>query len=332
MAINEDIMNIGKEQNFSPDPQIGQDFFTSTFSISDEEPKKAEERKDEVFFSDWKTGINRMLMQGWTKEKIFDAVGEKIENSNISEEILAYLNKYEGLIGTVFVDSGVLEQGFPVSMIPKGWDKFHRFAINCHHPIVKVSTSVEGGLSGDISAFLSSMDKTIKKENKVCSITGLPVLQKGGCSKEFISEFLSSIGRTGDTLKALQEALLEIALGKTKEEKKVQEFEKPDLNYGLHTQQVEVAPTEERKVSPSPQKYNLKQSKVQADISIVPEVEVVQYAPSQKEDVVIVVEQNPIADDSISLSFKPSSKTDITFEENEKEIIKSVKMDRDLRF
>ena len=229
------------EENDSVNQEFSSGFFQNGMNIQpEEEVAQVEEKSKSPLEEDWKTYVNRMFMKGMTADQIIEAIGEQIEKLQNAQEILKYIKKYEGLIGTIFVDSKVLEQGFPMALMPKGWNQFHRYSINCEHPVIKAIQRAEGGLSGDIDLFLSSHDENVKTEEEVCSICGLPVLHKGVFNQEVIGGILESLGREGNSLGQLQSAMKEIALKINSSPKQEIEFEKADTNFGLTNPKVNV--------------------------------------------------------------------------------------------
>lgn len=353
MPIIGDIMKIGggEEINQEFDPN----FFSTHMSI-EEEPRAEKEitQPANALEGDWMTVINRMFMKGMTAQNILDAIGEQINSLQNAQEILKYIQKYEGLIGTIFIDSKVLENGFPMAMIPKGWNQFHRYSIHCEHPITKTIQTAEGGLSGDIDMFLSSSDKNVKREEEVCSMSGLPVLKAGMFSAEVISGIMESLGRKGDKLSDLQSAMKEIALHLNQKSAEKVEFEKADIKFGLQNQKLNVNPQEEVKTDMNPIKYHLKQyGKVEAKIQKAPPIQMhgykltppkekIQIAPARetsiggyklslpKEEIQISsAEETPIR--GIKMEYKKSSKPDVKMNHIQSKV-KDVKIDEELRY
>lgn len=353
MPIIGDIMKIGggKEINQEFDPN----FFSTHMSI-EEEPQIEKEIQQPVnaLEGDWMTVINRMFMKGMTAQNILDAIGEQINSLQNAQEILKYIQKYEGLIGTIFVDSKVLENGFPMAMIPKGWDKFHRYSIHCDNPITKTIQTAEGGLSGDIDMFLSSSDKNVKREEEVCSMSGLPVLKAGMFSAEVISGIMESLGRKGDKLSDLQSAMKEIALHLNQKPAEKVEFEKADTKFGLQNQKLNVNPQKEVKTNTDLVKYRLKQhGRVEAKIQKVPHFQMHGYKLSPpkveakiqkasnlqmheykltapKEEIQITpAEEAPVS--GIRMEYKKSSKPDVKMSHIQSKV-KDVKVDGELRY
>ena len=329
MPIIGDIMKIGggEEINQEFDPN----FFSTHMSI-EEEPQIEKEikRPANALEGDWMTVINRMFMKGMTAQNILDAIGEQINSLQNAQEILKYIQKYEGLIGTIFVDSKVLENGFPMAMIPKGWDQFHRYSIHCDNPITKTVQTAEGGLSGDIDMFLSSSDKNVKKEEEVCSMSGLPVLKAGMFSAEVIAGIMESLGRKGDKLSDLQSAMKEIALHLNQKPAEKVEFEKADTKFGLQNQKLNVNPQEEIKTDVNPVKYNLKQNKVEAKIQKAHSLQMRGYKLSSKEDIQIAsAGEAPVS--GIRMEYKKSSKPDMKMSHIQSKV-KDVKVDGELRY
>lgn len=333
MPINQDIMNIGGGeeviQEFSPN------FFQSQMSLQEEdhrqdiEKRKHSDHSDELS-SDWMTFINRMFMKGMNAQSILNAVGKRIESLENSEEVLKYIKKYEGLIGTIFLDSKVLESGFPMALIPKSWAPYHRYSIHCSHPIVRHSQKAEGGLSGDIDMFLSSSDKNVRKEEEFCSISNLPVLKAGMFNEDVISKIMESLGKSGNKLSDLQAAMKEIALKINSKPKEQMEFEKPDTKFELQNQKLTIAPQKETKTEISPIKYNLRQNKINAKISKSAPVKVSGFKLSPKADIQIA-EAGKQPMNGIRMEYKKSSKKDIVMTHIPKRL-NDVKVDEELRY
>lgn len=337
MPIFEDISKIGAEQE-GVSMQFGPDFFTQSLNIPNEDEGKPEGAEEvSTQFSNWKQEINRLFMKGMTAKAIFDSIGEKIDEAPNSKEIKDYIQKYEGLIGTIFIDSGVLESGFPRNLIPREWAQYNRFAINCKHPVMKTETKIDGGLSGDIEAFLSAVDHNVRQEKEVCSITGLPVLRAGMFTPEVITSIFDSIGQTGTTLADLQKVMKILALHMTDDKSAERpEFQEPDVRYGLGEQKMEVETQHPQETEKNVLKYNLKPSALSAKIQHAHETYVKGYAPSKKADIngIIKIEimedpeslnledgeilvrpqmENQTVKD-MKIDYDPSEKQDISFE------------------
>ena len=212
MPIRKDIMGItGK---VSANPKIKADFFYSgEMYVPGEEKKKENET---ISVEDWRTVVNRAFMKGLTGDEIHQIFRNK--EKELTDEMNAYMNKYEGLIGTVFVDSHVIEQGFPMTDIPKKFAPYHRFAINCDDVVMKSTRYVEGGFSGELQSFLDKAANIVTKVVETCRVTGLPVLRKGMFNDQVIDGLLKVLGGEGHGQKALQDALKEKVLGIKKTE------------------------------------------------------------------------------------------------------------------
>lgn len=212
MPIRKDIMGIAGKASASP--KIKADFFYSgEMYVPGEEKKKENET---IPVEDWRTVVNRSFMKGLTGDEIRQVFRNK--GKKLTDEMNAYINKYEGLIGTVFVDSHVIEQGFPMTDIPKKFSPYHRFAINCDDVVMKSTSHVEGGFSGELESFLDKAANIVTKVVETCRVTGLPVLRKGMFNDKIIDGLLKVLGAEGHGQKALQDALKEKVLGIRKTE------------------------------------------------------------------------------------------------------------------
>lgn len=238
----ENIMAPADEMDFAPEFNLETDFFSGGFAIPDEKVEvKSEVEKTTV--PNWKFVINRAFMRGLTTRDILNSIGDQIDHLGNAQEIRDYMDKYEGLMGTVFLDISVFENGFPVSSVPKKFAPFHKFAINCKNRKKVVSRAISGGVSGDIDSFLNSSDRLQETTSEVCCITGLPILKKGMFNKEVIKELLDYLDADGETMKDLQNAMREKVLGIVLVKKSLP-TEEADLDYGLKTG-MEVIPDQE---------------------------------------------------------------------------------------
>lgn len=272
MAIYGDITGISGE---SPSSQSTLDngFFTQESGIEIPEaelskPSESVEPAMSDFDKDWRSIVNRSFMRGLTNTDIYGVFGQSISRSRFRDEIIRYLKKYEGLVGTVFVDSSVVSCGFPMSMIPKRYRAYNRYAINCNDVKLQSLKGVSGGSGGDIDSFLNAYDGNVESTREVCAVTGLPVLRKGMFGKEEIAEVLSELGVSGETLSDLREAMRERLLGIAKGNVAPADCEKPDTAFSLQEGEVEaVAMPEQGKGGVSLSKYNLRQAAVNAVVS-----------------------------------------------------------------
>lgn len=238
----ENILASADEMDFAPEFNLETDFFSGGFDIPEEKVEaKTEAVKQPI--SNWKFVINRAFMRGLTTRDILNSIGDEIDHLGNAQEIRDYMDKYEGLMGTVFLDISVLDKGFPISAIPKKFVPFHKFAVNCKNRKKVVSRAVSGGVSGDIDSFLNSTDRLQESTSEVCCLTGLPILRKGMFNKDVIQGLLNHLGVKGETMKDLQNAMREKVLGIVLVQKPI-ETEEVDLNYGLNSG-MEVIPGEE---------------------------------------------------------------------------------------
>lgn len=240
-----DIENIfapSEEMDFAPEFNIESGFFNGGFDIPEERFEKKTEQKIQPV-TNWKFVINRAFMRGLTIIDIMNSICEKINSLENSQEILDYMEKYEGLMGTVFLDISVLDNGFPINSIPKKFRPFHRFAVNCRNHQKVVSRAVQGGVGGTLNNVLNTSEKLRESSSEVCYRTGLPVLKKGMFDKKIIKELLDYIGVQGETMKDLQNALREKILGLVITQK-TDVTENADLDYGLKSE-LEITPIPE---------------------------------------------------------------------------------------
>lgn len=281
---------VGKTQTR---PEIKADFFYSGEMPIPQQEEKTSEKQIQV--EDWKTVVNRGFMKGLTGDEIRQLFRNR--STEVSEEMNRYINKYEGLIGPVFVDSHVLQQGFPVFEIPKKFKPYQRFAINCDDIVLKTNRHVEGGLNGELESFLDNVSGLVEKTVEVCRITGLPILKKGMFNDEVIDQLLNQLGVVGHGQKALQDALKEKVLGIRHKE--------------------DVPNVESNRGEQAVLKYNLKEGDVKAamDVMIAPPAPATQDITEfdlKEEEAPIEIQQAPTP--GIGVEFKaPSTKTDIVF-------------------
>lgn len=303
MAI-ENVFSSSDEMNFAPTPNIEADFFSGGFDIPEEKIVKQEEVSEPII-PNWKFVINRAFMRGLTANDILNSIGDEIKQLENAEEVLKYIRKYEGLIGTVFVDISVLDKGFPISSIPKKFEPLHRFAINCKNIKKEVDRTMVGVNGGGIDDFLNSSDKLQEVAKEVCQLTGLPILRKGMFTKELIAELIAFVGGEGDSLKDLQKAIKENILGIVKIAPV--ETEKADLSFGLTEGEVPIDFQDPHDIE-----------------------EVLDYALKERGMTVEAEEQNETIED-IKLDYRASAESDISFEEDA-ERVEDIKLDDNLRF
>lgn len=303
MAI-ENAFNAADEMNFAPAANIEADFFSGGFDIPEEKIVK-QEKVVEPSIPNWKFVVNRAFMRGLTANDILNSIGEEIKKLDNAEEVLKYIQKYEGLIGTVFVDISVLDKGFPISAIPKKFEQLHRFAINCKNFKKEVDRSLVGMKGGEIDDFLNSNDELQETVREVCQLTGLPVLKKGMFTKDIVAELIAFVGGEGSTLKDLQKAIKENILGIIKIVPV--ETEKADLAFGLS------------------------EGKVPIDFQEPHDVEdVLDYALKERGMTVEAEKQNETVT-GVKLDYRASAEDDISFEDDI-ESVEDIKLDDNLRF
>ena len=205
--IRGDIVNIAGAADARPDIKADVVYSGVMFVPGEETPRETAS----VEVEDWRTVVDRGFMKGLTGAEIKQVFSNR--GHEVTQEMNAYIDKYEGLIGPVFVDSRVIAQGFPVSSIPKKFEPYHRFAINCDDIALKTERHVEGGFSGELEMFLDAVANIEEKTVEVCRFTGLPVLRKGMFNEQVIDELLRMLGSKEHGQEALQRALKEKLLG-----------------------------------------------------------------------------------------------------------------------
>ena len=321
----EDIFRCADEMDFAPVPNIESGFFANDFEITDNF-KIADEttgdqypnmdsgiplsgqgirKKQHSVPKNWQQCINRAFMIGLTANDILKSIGNEIMEMENAPEILAYIKKYEGLMGTVFVDISVLDDGFPYSRIPKKFHQFHRFAVNCKNRKQFKSRAFTGQTSGDIENFLNAEEQLEEVSKDVCEKTGLPVYKKGLFTKQVIRELLSLLGEEDGDFFRLQELLKEKVLGIQKKQKTNTEI--GDFNYGLKEQPL--------------------------DVEIAPEAFFAQDEDLNLQEQVLQVQttQPPQTVPNVKLDYRASNDSDILFEKEAPSPM-DVKMDGELRF
>lgn len=278
MPIYRDILAIAGTDQPAPAP-IESDFFTSGFDLPAEPATTpAPRRQPQSPLKDWRFIIDRAFMRGLSAAAIRQAIGNEIAGHPEAAKIEAYLAKYEGLIGTVFVDSAVVAAGFPLARIPRTFAPYHRYAINCRDWREVTRTRAAGGVSGDIDAFLNSLDGEATDTFRVCRVTGLPVLEKGAFGEAEIAELLQLAGGTGSTLADLQKVLKEKCLGIGVAEPSKPQAATPDLNYGLREEEMDAPVADAPEAPDSPFKYNLAPAGIKAKAAAALPTEDGQYA------------------------------------------------------
>ena len=113
MPIYNDLLTVTGADQSIPAP-IESDFFTNGFDLPDTTPSAPKPRlQPQSPLKDWRLVVDRAFMRGLSAADILKGIGNEIAGHPEEAAIRAYLAKYEGLIGTVFVDSAVIAAGFP---------------------------------------------------------------------------------------------------------------------------------------------------------------------------------------------------------------------------
>lgn len=309
MTIYDDIARVGAPEVDAPEATIGADFFLRSFDIPEATPPQVQEARDPL--SNWQDEVNRAFMRGCTADEILSAMGRALETSPKRQEIQSYVKKYEGLIGTVFLDSGAIARGFPMTLIPRRYRPFNMFAINCpsYHTVVK--RSISGGVGGSIESFMNTVDGIKEETEDVCSLTNLPVLREGMFTEEVISSLLKKLGKEGHTLRELRDAMVEqVVKCESRKEASPQETQTPDMHYGLRQSDMTVeaqAAIGESKVSmeTTPLQDSTMNNLMDAIRDNAPELDSGASYGLQEADVVM---QEPTAfDDSLDYNLRPPS-------------------------
>ncbi len=258
----ENIFRCADEMNFAPELNLGSDFFAADLVVPQEivpspeqnagppatmdtgmllTPAAPKKQTDAVIGAhNWRQCVNRAFMAGLTAEDILKSIGDEILKLPDSAEILAYIKKYEGLMGTVFLDISVLESGFPYARIPERFAPFHRFAIGCRNRRKVRSRAFVGRTSGDIDDFLNSEERLEEVSGDVCALTGLPVYKSGMFTQKLIDELLKLLGAEKGDLSRLQNLLREKVLGIRPAVSPASDVAESDLDFGLTETRLDV--------------------------------------------------------------------------------------------
>lgn len=125
----------------------------------------------------WKQKVNRLLHLGYHKKQIVSKCKSNIRIACEEQKVQNYLDKVDGLVGSIIIDCKSLNKQFPYSKCSKKLKSYHKFAINCNcdnYQITKTRSSEE---NGTIDGLLSgTTDKVIINKKKVCKQSGLPVI------------------------------------------------------------------------------------------------------------------------------------------------------------
>lgn len=287
MPIYNDLLTITGADQSIPAP-IESDFFTNGFDLPENAPSAPQPRlQPQSPLKDWRLVVDRAFMRGLSAADIIKGIGAEIAGHPAEAEIRAYLAKYEGLIGTVFVDSAVIAAGFPPSRIPRSYAPYHRFAINCRDSRTVSRRRADGGISGDIDAFLNSMDGIKEDTLEVCRLTGLPVLHKGDFTPAVIADLLKQLDAPGSTLADLQAALKKQCLGLGAEEPAAPAPAEADLDFGLKAEDMDAPVAEAPEEDGDIFAYNLSPAPVKVALHKARSVAVQAAAPGIKADVAI---------------------------------------------
>ena len=121
----------------------------------------------------WKKAIAKELMLGKHKADIINKFGKIIENAKNRDKILNYIDKYDGVIGFIVIDSSVFDDKFNFKNIPAKNKEYAKFAINSPKLLEQTSEIVEQEFDGTLDGFLNSDDKATKNIYYIDEATGM---------------------------------------------------------------------------------------------------------------------------------------------------------------
>lgn len=165
--------------SFKPEKSGDYQFNASHFDInepgtvSEDDFKDASDEPIGKPKNDWKSGVTKSLMKGLSKEAVIAKHTIGLGNGRVKEAIVAFVNSFHGLIGTMVVDCGNLDKGAYQRMSNKN---YHCYAYNCNCFQEKVVMRSRVSSGGSLDAALQSKELVSEEKIKVCQKTGLPVI------------------------------------------------------------------------------------------------------------------------------------------------------------
>lgn len=235
-------------------------FDASNFDIS------SESQKEEVVLKkddSWKSGVVKSLMSGLSKNWIIAKYTNGVRDDKKRGEIVSYVNRYFGLIGTIIVDCSKIERSSSYKKMPNR--KYHCYAINCNCYKEKTIRKSRITSGGNLDNVLKANEIVETKAIKICQKTGLPVISsfkevEGACLDGLVKQLVheGSLGVvTAKAIKASNNKL--VALKKyfvDRNSSKIIKDEMPIIDkeyrvYGLKEQDIEekiVQPNEDLEI------------------------------------------------------------------------------------
>lgn len=255
----DNILRIAEENDFAPEASIDADFFSNNMDLPEDEgfidPNDVVKEEKNPFAENWQYEVNKAFMQGFDGQAIKTAFGNDLAQIPNAQEVLDYIDKYEGLMGTVFIDCDVLNKGgMNMNEIPTSYWPFHRFAVNSKNRKRLSTRSFRGSASGEIDAFLNSEDRAVDTVREIDIDTNLPVYQKGCFDGNVVASLFKACGRpdVGD-MKEIQGMIKAAIFGS---EKAPIETENADLGFGLKESSMDITVAEAEALEDIRMDYN----------------------------------------------------------------------------
>ena len=159
-------------------------FNPSNMGLTNEEEMKIQwdkdlkpENKEKIV----KRKVNDLLNEGALGKAVISQIKKAFVEENIPKDLNKYIKARNGVVGTVLIDCSVFSDKREYAKVKKAskYKAFNQFAINCKcdHKVVADSEEVNTNNKGNIDGVLNSETKKAK-HIKICSKTGLPVLER----------------------------------------------------------------------------------------------------------------------------------------------------------
>lgn len=125
----------------------------------DIEENMIEEKIPERKVWKWKETIARELMSGKHAQEIYQKYGKLITDSKFFDKIVKYIDKFDGLLGTIIIDASVFNDKFTYDDIPDKYSQFNLFAINSKNMKKVENTTYISDVDGTIDGFLGGDER-----------------------------------------------------------------------------------------------------------------------------------------------------------------------------
>lgn len=140
-----------------------------------------EEKQPERKVWKWKETIARELMSGKHAKEIYHKYGKLITDSKFFDKIVKYIDKFDGLLGTIIVDASAFNDKFTYDNIPLKYRQFNLFAINSKNMEKVENTTYTSDVDGTIDGFLGGNETKEVDNTFYDKDTGLEVINEFSC-------------------------------------------------------------------------------------------------------------------------------------------------------